>query len=69
MANRERTKETSSTETVTFADKEFKSRTVVLEDGRTFAVEKSLIAATDLALIAYLDTHADFERVPDSSEA
>ena len=57
------TKETTSTETVTFADKAFKSRTVVLEDGRTFAVEKSRIVATDPALIAYLDANPDFERV------
>lgn len=57
------TKGTTSTESVTFADKAFKSRTVVLEDGRTFAVEKSRIVATDPALIAYLDTNPDFERV------
>lgn len=57
------TKETTRTESVTFADKAFKSRTVVLEDGRTFAVEKSRIVATDPALIAYLDVNPDFERV------
>ena len=57
------TKDTTSTESVTFADKAFKSRTVVLEDGRTFAVEKSRIVATDPALIAYLDVNPDFERV------
>lgn len=57
------TKETISTESVTFADKAFKSRTVVLEDGRTFAVEKSRIVAIEPALIAYLDANTDFERV------
>lgn len=57
------TKETTSTESVTFADKAFKSRTVVLEDSRTFAVEKSRIVAIDPALIAYLDANPDFERV------
>ena len=57
------TKETTSTESVTFADKAFKSRTVVLEDGRTFEVEKSRIVAIDPALIAYLDVNPDFERV------
>ena len=57
------TKETTSTKSVTFADKAFKSRTVVLEDGRTFAVEKSRIVAIEPALIAYLDANTDFERV------
>lgn len=55
--------DTTSTETITFADKAFKSRTVVLEDGRSFPVEKSRIAASDPVLIAYLDKRADFERV------
>lgn len=48
---------------VTFADKAFKSRTLVLEDGRAFAVDKSRIVATDLALIAHLDQHPEFDRV------
>ncbi|GAA5785109.1 hypothetical protein [Chitiniphilus shinanonensis] len=47
---------------VTFADKAFKSRTIVLSDGRAFPVSKSRITANDAALIAYLDRHADFER-------
>ena len=48
---------------VVFADKAFKSRTIVLEDGRTFAVEKGRIVATEPELIAYLDSNPDFERV------
>ncbi len=48
---------------VVFRDKAFKSRTVVLNDGRAFAVEKSTIVATDAALIAHLDNHPDFERI------
>jgi hypothetical protein len=48
---------------VVFKDKAFKSRTIVLDDGRAFAVEKSTIAATDAALIAHLDNHPDFERI------
>jgi hypothetical protein len=47
---------------VIFKDKAFKSRTVILDDGRAFAVEKSTIEATDAALIAHLDSHPDFER-------
>lgn len=57
------TKETPRTETITFADKAFKSRTIVLEDGRTFAVEASRIVADEPALIAYLDANPEFERV------
>lgn len=55
--------ETKSTAPVVFADKAFKSRTIVLEDGRTFAVEKGRIVANDPALVAYLDKHPEFERV------
>lgn len=36
-----KTNETNSTAPVVSADKAFKSRTIVLEDGRTFAVEKA----------------------------
>lgn len=53
----------SSVTSVIFKDKAFKSRTVVLEDGRTFSVDKSRIEATDAALIAHLDNHPDFERI------
>ena len=59
-----KTADTSAATTpVVFADKAFKTRTIVLEDGRTFAVEKSRIAATDPALVAHLDKHPEFERV------
>lgn len=45
-----------------FADKAFKTRTIVLEDDRTFTVEKSRISTDDPALIAHLDAHPEFER-------
>ena len=48
---------------IVFKDKVFKSRTIVLNDGRAFVVEKSTIAATDAALIAHLDNQPDFERI------
>lgn len=48
---------------VIFKDKAFKSRMIVLGDGRAFQVDRSQIEATDPALIAHLDKHADFERV------
>lgn len=47
---------------VIFKDKAFRSRTIVLDGGRTFTVEKSIIEATDAALIEHLDSHPDFER-------
>lgn len=53
----------TATTRVVFADKAFKARTIVLEDGRTFAVEKSRIVAADPALIDHLDKHPEFERV------
>lgn len=60
MAKSDKT-EASSTPVV-FKDKAFKSRTIVLNDGRAFAVEKSTIEASDPALIECLDKHPDFER-------
>lgn len=53
----------SVTSRVVFADKAYKSRTIVLSDGRSFAVERGRIEADDPALIAYLEQHPDFERV------
>ncbi|TKD40707.1 hypothetical protein [Azotobacter chroococcum] len=47
---------------VTFIDKAYKVRTLVLPDGRAFAVNHSRIAASDPALIEYLDNHRDFTR-------
>ena len=58
-----KTTDTSATAQVVFADKAFKTRTIVLEDGRTFAVEKSRIVANDPALVDHLDKHPEFERV------
>ena len=45
-----------------FKDKAFRSRTIVLDGGRTFTVEKSAIEASDPALIEHLDKHPNFER-------
>lgn len=58
-----KTTETNPTAPVVFADKAFKSRTIVLEDGRTFAVEKGRIVANDPELVAHLDKHPEFGRV------
>lgn len=52
----------TATTSVVFSDKTFKIRTIVLEDGRTFGVERSRIVAADPALVAYLDKHPEFER-------
>lgn len=46
-----------------FRDTAYKSRTLILEDGRAFAVEKSLIEASDPVLQEYLEQHKDFVRV------
>lgn len=53
----------TATTQVVFADKAFKTRTIVLEDGRSFLVEKARIRTEDAALIAHLDKHPEFERV------
>lgn len=47
----------------TFEDQAFKSRTIVLPDGRAFDVEKRRIVATDPALIEYLANQPDFRRL------
>ena len=52
---------------VTFRDKAFRSRTLVLADGRTLAVEKSTVTASDQEQLALLDRHPDFERVADGA--
>lgn len=45
---------------VEFKDKAYKSRVIVLTDGRSFPVEKSVIKTADPALVAYLKQHPDF---------
>ena len=52
---------------VIFRDKAFRSRTLVLADGRTLAVENSTVTATDQEQLALLERHPDFERVADGS--
>ena len=51
-----------ATLTVTFRDLAFKSRTLVLADGRSFAVEQGCIQTGDTALITFLEKHPDFQR-------
>lgn len=45
-----------------FKDTAYKSRTLILDDGRAFAVEKGRIVANDPALRAYLEQHPQFVR-------
>ncbi|MFP3614924.1 hypothetical protein SB778_33135 [Paraburkholderia sp. SIMBA_050] len=52
---------------VTFRDKAFRSRTLVLADGRTLSVDKSTVTASDEEQLALLDRHPDFERVADGA--
>lgn len=47
---------------VSFRDLAFKSRTLVLADGRSFAVEQGRIQTGDSAMIAFLEKHPDFRR-------
>lgn len=56
------TSEEKSTLTVTFRDLAFKSRTLVLADGRSFAVDQGRIQTGDTALIAFLEKHPEFQR-------
>jgi len=51
-----------SPSTVTYCDLAFKSRTLVLADGRSFAVEQGRIQTGDAALIAFLEKQPDFQR-------
>lgn len=50
------------TQTVTFRDKAFKSRTIVFADGSTAPVERSLITASTPEHIEHLARLDDFER-------
>ena len=56
-----------SPSTVTYRDLAFKSRTLVLADGRSFAVAQGRIQTGDTALIAFLEKHPEFQREPDSA--
>ena len=53
--------------TVTYRDLAFMSRTLVLADGRSFAVAQGRIQAGDTALIAFLENHPEFQREPGSA--
>jgi hypothetical protein len=57
----------ADTVSVTFRDKAFRSRTLVLADGRTLGVEKSTVTASDQEQLALLECHPDFERVADGA--
>ncbi|SHK25420.1 hypothetical protein [Paraburkholderia terricola] len=52
---------------VTFRDRAFRSRTLVLSDGCTLSVEKSTVTASDQEQLALLERHPDFERVADGA--
>ena len=52
---------------VSFHDSAFRTRTLVFPDGETATVEKGLVAVSDQEHIAYLDRHADFERIDGSA--
>ena len=54
------------TRAVAFRDLAYKSRTLVLEDGRSFAVAKSRIEADDPGLLKWLEASPEFERLPDA---
>lgn len=46
----------------TFRDTAFKSRTLILKDGRAVAVENYTVTTSDKDVVAYLDSHSDFVR-------
>jgi hypothetical protein len=52
---------------VAFRDKAFRSRTVVFPDGHTAIVERGVVAVSTPEHVAFLDQHADFERVDGSA--
>lgn len=52
----------------TYRDMAYKSRTLVLPDGRTFKVERGRIEPHDPALIAWLDQQQEFERLPSAPD-
>jgi len=53
---------------VQFFDTAFKSRTIFLEDGRSFDVSKGVITAVLPELVAMLDAHPEFRRVTDNTD-
>lgn len=61
------TKDEKNPSTVTYRDLAFKSRTLVLADGRSFAVAQGRIQTGDTALIAFLEKHPEFQREPYSA--
>lgn len=61
------TPDEKSPSTVTYRDLAFKSRTLVLTDGRCFAVAQGRIQTGDTALIAFLEKHPEFQREFDSA--
>lgn len=61
------TPDEKSPSTVTYRDVAFKSRTLVLADGRSFAVVQGRIQTGDTVLIAFLEKHPQFQREPDSA--
>lgn len=50
--------------TVTYRDKVFTSRTLILPSGAALAIAKgaATVPASDTDAVAFLDTHADFEK-------
>ncbi|MBI3143821.1 MAG: hypothetical protein HYZ18_00840 [Pseudogulbenkiania sp.] len=46
----------------TFRDKAFKSRVLILPDGRPVPVEDFTVTTGDPAVIEFLEKHADFTR-------
>lgn len=58
-----------STAPMTFRDKAFKSRTLILKDGRAVPVENYTVTTSDKDVIAYLDGHADFARQPAAADS
>lgn len=52
-----------------FRDKTFKSRTLILKDGRAVPVENYIVTTSDKDVIAYLDAHADFTRQPTTADS
>jgi hypothetical protein len=50
---------------VTFHDKAFKSRTLII-GGKSYPVVKSTLVAENAQMLTFLDKRADFERIPEA---